>query len=70
MWLMFQFVFTLGKYPVGWLEIGFEKIGVLIGNIITHDLIRSLIVGSIIEGRWSDYIHSKYDITVSCYSYS
>ena len=50
MWLMFQFVFTLGKYPVGWLEIGFEKIGVLIGNIITHDLIRSLIVDGIIGG--------------------
>lgn len=27
-WLMFQFVFTLGKYPMGWIELGFEKLSV------------------------------------------
>ena len=49
-WLMFQFVFTLGKYPVGWLEFGFEKLSVLVTNIVPQSLIRSLLVDGIIGG--------------------
>ncbi|MFZ3106890.1 MAG: ferrous iron transport protein B, partial [Candidatus Hydromicrobium sp.] len=49
-WLMFQFVFTLGKYPMGWIELGFEKLSVLITEIVPQGLIRSLLVDGIIGG--------------------
>ena len=50
MWLMFQFVFTLGKYPMQWIGLGFEKLSVLLNSVIAHDLLRSLIVDGIIGG--------------------
>lgn len=50
MWLMFQMVFSLGKYPVGWLETGFDKLSGLLSNVIQQDLIRSLLVDGIIGG--------------------
>jgi ferrous iron transport protein B len=50
MWLMFQLVFSLGKYPVGWLELGFEKLSGLVTNVVQHDLIRSLLVDGVIGG--------------------
>lgn len=50
MWLMFQFVFTLGKYPMDWMNIGFEKLSVLITDIIPEGLVRSLLVDGIIGG--------------------
>jgi len=49
-WLMFQFVFTLGKYPANWLALGFEKLSVLVTNIVPQGLIRSLLVDGIIGG--------------------
>jgi ferrous iron transport protein B len=49
-WLMFQFVFTLGKYPVSWLELGFGKLSALITNIVPQSLIRSLLVDGVIGG--------------------
>ncbi len=49
-WLMFQFVFTLGKYPVSWMELGFEKLGNLFTDIIPQGLLRSLLVDGIIGG--------------------
>lgn len=50
MWLMFQFVFTLGKYPMSWIELGFEKLGALITSIMPEGLITSLLVDGIIGG--------------------
>jgi len=50
MWLMFQLVFSLGKYPVGWLELGFEKLSGLVTNVVHHDLMRSLLVDGVIGG--------------------
>ncbi len=49
-WLMFQFVFTLGKYPAGWLGLGFEKLSILITNVVPQGLLRSLLVDGIIGG--------------------
>jgi ferrous iron transport protein B len=50
MWLMFQFVFTLGKYPMGWIETGFEKLSTILNGVISNDIMRSLIVDGIIGG--------------------
>ncbi|MCJ7471324.1 MAG: ferrous iron transport protein B [Actinobacteria bacterium] len=49
-WLMFQFVFTLGRYPMGWIESGFEKLSVWLSSLIPGELLRSLIVDGIIGG--------------------
>ncbi|HJX01553.1 MAG TPA: ferrous iron transport protein B, partial [Candidatus Humimicrobiaceae bacterium] len=49
-WLMFQFVFTLGKYPASWLGLGFEKLSVLVTNVVPQGLLRSLLVDGIIGG--------------------
>ncbi|MFC2145351.1 ferrous iron transport protein B [Actinomycetota bacterium] len=49
-WLMFQFVFTLGKYPMGWIEYGFGKLSVWLNTIIHGELLRSLIIDGIIGG--------------------
>ena len=49
-WLMFQFVFTLGRYPMGWIESGFEKLSVWLNSLIPGELLRSLIVDGIIGG--------------------
>jgi len=50
LWLMFQFVFTLGKYPMDWIGIGFGKLSILLNNVISHQLLRSLVVDGIIGG--------------------
>ncbi len=49
-YLMFQFVFTLGRYPMQWIELGFGKLSVFLNGVIAHDLLRSLIVDGIIGG--------------------
>jgi len=49
-WLMFQFVFTLGRYPMRWIEYGFEKLSVWFSGIIHAELLRSLVVDGIIGG--------------------
>jgi len=50
MWLMFQFVFTLGKYPMSWIGTGFEKLSALITDVVPEGLISSLLVDGIIGG--------------------
>jgi len=50
MWLMFQFVFKIGTYPMDWIDIGFSKLGELLSNIIPEGLLQSLIVDGIIGG--------------------
>ncbi len=50
MWLMFQFVFTLGKYPMNWINMGFEKLSALITEVIPKGLVSSLLVDGIIGG--------------------
>lgn len=49
-WLMFQFVFTLGRYPMGWIETGFGKLSILLNGVISNELLRSLAVDGIIGG--------------------
>lgn len=50
MWLMFQFVFVLGKYPMDWIDMGFEKLSTLITDVIPEGLISSLLVDGVIGG--------------------
>ncbi|MEA2015121.1 MAG: ferrous iron transport protein B [Actinomycetota bacterium] len=50
MWLMFQFVFKVGAYPMDWIDMGFGKLGDLVSNAMPEGLLQSLIVDGIIGG--------------------
>jgi ferrous iron transport protein B len=48
--LMFYFTFTLGKYPVSWLELIIAGIGDLATSILPNGIIQDLLVKGIIDG--------------------
>ncbi len=50
MWLMFQATFTLGAYPMNWLEILVFKFGDLISELLEPSIFRDLVVDGIIGG--------------------
>ena len=50
MWLMFQLVFKVGEYPMGWIESFFNWLGMLSGAAISDPMIRSMVVDGIISG--------------------
>lgn len=50
MYLVFQLTFTLGDPFMGWIEQFFEFLGDKASVLITHDLLRSLVVDGIIGG--------------------
>ncbi|MBQ9394745.1 MAG: ferrous iron transport protein B [Proteobacteria bacterium] len=49
-YLLFQLTFTLGQYPMDWIEAGFEALSDLINNNMEEGLLRSLLVDGIIGG--------------------
>ena len=49
MWALFQLTFTIGQYPMDWIEAGFEKLGELCSGI-GNETVKSLIVDGIIGG--------------------
>ena len=50
MWLMFQATFTIGSYPMEWIDAGVGHIGELISNTMANGALRDLIVDGIIGG--------------------
>jgi len=50
MWLMFQFVFTVGAYPMNWIDMGFGKLGDLASSALPEGLLQSFIVDGLIGG--------------------
>jgi ferrous iron transport protein B len=50
MWGMFQFTFTLGEVPMGWLDSFFQLISNGLTNILPEGLFQSLLVDGIIAG--------------------
>ena len=50
MWLMFQFVFKVGTYPMDWIDMGFGKLGDLVSNTLHEGLFQSFIVDGLIGG--------------------
>lgn len=50
MWLLFQLTFTLGAYPVAWLEEGVTLLAEGAGSFFSDGLLKSLIVDGIIGG--------------------
>ncbi len=50
MWLIFQFTFTVGQYPMDWLDSLFGYVAFIIGNILPDGFWKSLIVDGVISG--------------------
>ena len=50
MWGMFQLTFTLGAYPMDWIETGVAALGTWVQNTMPEGMLRDLIVDGIIGG--------------------
>ena len=49
-WAMFQMTFTLGAYPMDWIEAGVEGIGGLLSLWLPPSLLRDLLIDGIVSG--------------------
>jgi ferrous iron transport protein B len=49
-WAMFEITFTLGEYPMGWIEKGIESVSFLLGNAMPESLIKHLLLDGVIAG--------------------
>lgn len=50
MWLLFNFVFTIGSYPQEWIETGFTHLGDIAGQYLTEGDLKSLLVDGVLGG--------------------
>jgi ferrous iron transport protein B len=50
MWLMFQLTFTLGNYPMNWIETGVEALNGWMQDIMPEGILRTMITDGIIAG--------------------
>lgn len=50
MWLMFQTTFTLGSYPMEWIDAGVGCIGEMVSNMMPEGALRDLLVDGVIAG--------------------
>ena len=50
MWLMFQTTFTLGSYPMDWIDAGVGYIGEFVSSVMPEGALRDLLVDGVIAG--------------------
>lgn len=50
MYIMFQATFTLGAYPMEWIEAGVEWLGGLIGSTMSDGILKDLLIDGVIGG--------------------
>ncbi|HKL71948.1 MAG TPA: ferrous iron transport protein B, partial [Marinilabiliaceae bacterium] len=50
MFLMFQATFTLGEYPMGWIETGVDWVSQLMNNLLPDGSFKDLVINGIIGG--------------------
>ncbi|MFN8240334.1 MAG: ferrous iron transport protein B [Bacteroidales bacterium] len=50
MWLMFQATFTLGSYPMNWIEKGVDHIGNAASGILPSGFLHDLVIDGIVSG--------------------
>ena len=50
MWATFQLTFTLGQYPMDWIEVGVKSLSLLVRTAMPPGLLRELITDGIIAG--------------------
>ena len=49
-WAMFQLTFTLGAYPMDWIESGVAAAGAVLNNALPESLLKDLLVNGILAG--------------------
>ncbi len=50
LWLMFHATFTLGNYPMGWIESGVEMLSQFVNSNLPEGMVRDLLVDGVIGG--------------------
>ncbi len=50
LWLMFQATFTVGQYPMGWIDTGVAAISGVVGDLLPAGMVHDLVVDGIIAG--------------------
>ena len=50
LWLMFETTFTLGQYPMDWIEMGFDWLGELISTTLPEGPLRAMLVEGVVGG--------------------
>jgi ferrous iron transport protein B len=50
MWLMFQLTFTLGNYPIEWIEAGVKSLNSWAQNVMSEGMLRDMVTEGIIAG--------------------
>jgi len=50
LWLMFQLTFTIGQYPMDWIEAGVAWLGEMVSTTLPDGVIKAMIVDGIIDG--------------------
>lgn len=50
LWIMFQSTFTLGQYPMNWIEAGVDALADWLNNIMPDNILRAVLVDGIIQG--------------------
>ncbi|HAF30008.1 MAG TPA: ferrous iron transport protein B [Bacteroidales bacterium] len=50
LWLMFQSTFTLGQYPMEWIDYLVTLLGQLVGNIMSNGPLKDLLINGVIGG--------------------
>jgi ferrous iron transport protein B len=49
-WAMFQLTFTVGQYPMDWIDTGVQLLGQSVGGMMGEGLLKKLIVDGVISG--------------------
>lgn len=50
LYLMFQATFTLGQYPVDWIDAGVKWVGAQLGSLLSEGWIKNLVVDGVVAG--------------------
>ena len=50
LFLMFEVTFTLGQYPMDWIEMGVDWLGTLIGDTMTDGPLKAMLIDGVIGG--------------------
>lgn len=50
LWMMFQATFTLGQYPMDWIESGVEALAAWLNSVMPDNILRAVLVDGIIQG--------------------
>ena len=50
LWVMFQATFTLGQYPMDWIDAGVDALAGLLNSIMPDNILRAVLVDGIVQG--------------------